>query len=63
MVPSVLSDLSVRTSGQITENRAQGRRPSALFLVTRSGVSTNKSNNTRRNHALIVFLYYARMHS
>ena len=56
MVRSVLSDLSVRTSGRVTENRARGHRPSALFLVTRLEVSTDKSNNTQRNHASLVFV-------
>ena len=56
MVVSVLLDLSLG-SGQVAKKRARGRRLSALFLVTRPRVSTNKSDNTQRNHVLIVLLY------
>ena len=57
MVLSVLSDLSVRVSGQVTKNSAGDQRPSVLFIVTRPEASTNKSDNTQKNHALIVLLY------
>ena len=64
MVLSVLSDLSVQASGRVTKNSTQGRRPSLLFLVTRPEVRTDKFDNTRKNHVLIVLLYYGflRMH-
>ena len=36
---------------------ARGRRPSVLFLEMRSEARTDKSDNTRKSHALIVLLY------
>ena len=57
MVPSVLSDLSVWDSGWVTKNSVRGQRLSALFLVTSPEVRTDKSDNTQRNHALIVLMY------
>ena len=56
MVLSVLSDLAVRDFGQVTKNSAQGRRPSALFLVTRLEASTDKSDKTPKNHVLIALI-------
>ena len=52
----VLSDLSVKAFGGVSKNSARGRRPSALFLVTRPEASTDKSDNTRKNHALIALI-------
>ena len=45
MVLSVLSDLAIRAFGRVTKISARGRRPSALFLVTRPEASMDKSDN------------------
>ena len=57
MGPSVTSDLSVRASGRVSNNSTRGRRPSALFLPTRPEASTDKSDVTRKSHALTDLLY------
>ena len=62
MVSSVTSDLSVRACGRVAKNSTLGRRLNVLFLVMRPQASTDKSDVTQRNHALIVFLYVLRMH-
>ena len=56
MVLSVLLDLSVRAFNRVTKNSARGQRPRVLFLVTRLEASTDKPNNTQKNHALIVLM-------
>ena len=53
---SILSDLAVRAFDRVTKNSSRGRRLSALFLVTRPEVSTDKSDDTRKNHVLIVLM-------
>ena len=42
----VTLDLSALTSGLVAKNRARGRSPSALFLVTRPEARAYKSNVT-----------------
>ena len=58
MGPSLLSDLFVRACSRVTKNSTRGQRPSALFLVTRLQANTDKSDNTWRNHTLIVLSYF-----
>ena len=52
MALSVLSDLSVRASGRVGGQIDHEAKPSGLLPPTRLEASTDKSDRTRRSHAL-----------